>query len=70
MPVGSIGAWQGLRAGNEERKGIWKQTWTADGGSVMSQGEMLLGDSQKYLKGTLQEDGVPREPIGTKVREV
>lgn len=48
----------------------WKQTWTADGGSVMSQGEMLLGDSQKYLKGTLQEDRVPREQIGTKVREV
>ena len=62
-------------AGVESRK--WRKEWCVSPGSRPGQltgarscGEMLTGDSQKYLKGTLQEDRVPHEQIGAKVREV
>lgn len=47
----------------------WLQAWTADRDSIMSKSEMPLGDSQKYVRGALQEDRVPQKQIGTRVRE-
>lgn len=47
----------------------WSWTWTADRDSIMSKSEMPLGDSQKYVRGALQEGRVPQRRIGIRVRE-